>query len=332
MNRTFSTGWFAALLVAASTFVLPAWALQPPGGGRSGPPRPGEAHRDDGRRGEGRRDDGRRDEGRRRGEPSLRSAQQWVRQLESELDRLEEDLFFRRGAYPEGLGEQVDRTARAAAHFRQLLRREAPYRELIDNYRDMDRHVHRLVERLEGSGDPWLQRQAARIRYPDEQLHFVLRMGAPDRDAHTDELLKRHARVLEQEARNLHGLLVRAPRDNSRLVDAAEEFADATQRFERAVQRGAERRQLVDAFRDLDKEWRGVVEQINRSPHGLFVRRSAQNVNRVHNQLHQLLAVGHAPPPRITPGQPVPPPRVAPPQRPAIEFEIPGIGRFSIPR
>src|SRR5690606_28224071 len=54
----------------------------------------------------------------------LRSAEQWVRQLENELDHLEEDLRYERGSYPEGLAEQVDQAARTAARFRQMLRRE----------------------------------------------------------------------------------------------------------------------------------------------------------------------------------------------------------------
>jgi len=37
-----------------------------------------------------------------------RSAEQWARQLEFELDHLEEDVFYERGKYPQGLATQTN--------------------------------------------------------------------------------------------------------------------------------------------------------------------------------------------------------------------------------
>ncbi len=262
----------------------------------------------------------------------VRSAEQWVRQLENELDHLEEDIYYDRGSYPEGLAEQVAQASRAAAHFRQVLRRDSTQRHLLRDFQEMDRTIHQLVSRLEESGDGWLRRQASRIRYPDEQLHFVLRRmvddRAPDdREPVNRELLARHAHLLENEAKNFQALAERVVSRRDPVRRAVGDFAEVAEHFHQVVERGADPRHLRADFRDVEERWQVVVDQINQSDYGLYLRRNAQNVNRVHNQIHELLTAAE------------PPQREAPPQRdvrrrerPAIEFEIPGLGRFRIPR
>lgn len=265
------------------------------------------------------------------------SAEQWARQLENELDHLEEDLHYERGTYPRGLAEQIDQTSRAVARFRQVLRRNESPERLMREFQEMDQQVHRLVDRLQGSGDGWLQRQAARIRYPDEQLHYVLRRMEGNRQDSNRELIARHAHLLEREARSLQELVGRVARRDDDLRRAIGEFADAVEHFHQTAERNADLGHLNNDFRDIDETWGSVVERINRSPYGLYLRRNAQNVNRVHNQIYELLAAAPGPPPRVAPPQAVPPQQVRPqppPQRPrpTIDIEIPGLGRFSIPR
>lgn len=253
---------------------------------------------------------------------AIRSAEQWVRQLENELDHLEEDLYYERGNYPAGLNEQIDRASRAAAHFRQVLRRTPSQQHLMRDFQEMDQAVHQLVVRLEQSNDSWLRRQASRISYPDEQLHYVLqRMGA-DRPPFELELLARHAHALERESKNLQDIVERIVDRNDAVRGAIRQFANEATHFHKVIERGADSDHLTNDFFKVDQEWRGVVEQINRSNYGLYLRRNAQNVNRIHNQIYQLLTTSQASPPQVVP----------PSTRPALEFELPGIGRFTIPR
>lgn len=268
-----------------------------------------------------------------------RPAERWVQQLENELDHLQEDLYYERGNYPEGLSEQVEEVSRAVAHFRQILRGQSDRQHLMRDFQEMDRQVHRLTDRLNQSGDRWLRRQAARIRYPDEQLHYALQTLSADPRAPSRELLARHAHVLESEAKNLKELTDRVGRRDDRLRDAADDFAEEAEHFHETVEQGANIDHLRDDFRDVDEAWHRVVEYINRSAYGLYLRRNAQNVNRVHNQMHDLLTAGHEPHQRVERDRVAPQQRVAPEQRveprrerPAIEFEVPGVGRFRIPR
>lgn len=259
--------------------------------------------------------------------------EQWARQLENELDHLEEDLYYQRGTYPQGLAEQIDQTSRAVARFRQVLRRNEGPQRLMREFREMDQQVHRLVQRLEASNDGWLRRQAARIRYPDEQLHFALQQRGDDRQHPNRELIARHAHLLEREARSLQELVTRMPRRDDDLRRALGEFAEAVEHFHQTAEGGADLQHLNRDFREIDETWEQVVQRINRSAYGLFLRRSAQNVNRVHNQIYELLAAAPGPPPQVAPPQAVPPPQPPPRRpRPTIDIEIPGLGRFSIPR
>ena len=298
MNRTSP---LAALLMFA--LALPVAAVQPPP--------PGPAGRNEG----------------------LRPAERWVRQLENELDHLQEDLYYERGSYPSGLSEQVEELSRVVAHFGEMLRRQPDRQHLMRDFQEMDRQVHRLTDRLDQSGDPWLRRQAARIRYPDEQLHYALRTGSADPRTPSRELLARHAHVLASEARNLENLVDRVVRRDDRFEDAVDSFAEQAEHFHETVEQGADIDHLRDDFRDVDEQWHRVVEHINRSAYGLYLRRNAQNVNRVHNQVHDLLTGGHEPHQRVDPDRAVPRQRVEPRrERPTIEFEVPGVGRFRIPR
>lgn len=260
------------------------------------------------------------------------SVERWVRQLESEIDHLQEDLYYQRGSYPRGLDEQVEQASQAVTHFHQVLRRTNDPQHLMRDFEEMDQQVHQLVDRLRQSGDSWLRRQASRISYPDEQLHYVLQTRFGDAGYDSRELLARHAHTLENEAKTLLDLVDRVGRRDDAVRRAIEEFADEAEHFHQVVERGADLQHLRDDFRSVDESWRRVVNRLNQSSHGLYLRRTAENVNRVYSQIHQLLTEGQGP--GVEPPQrPQRPQRVERRQgRPAVEFEIPGIGRFRIPR
>lgn len=262
-----------------------------------------------------------------RGASSAPSVGRWVRQLASELEHLQEDLFFERGRYPRGLKEQVEQVSLMVAHFQRVQQRSNDRDHLRRDFRQMDRSVHELVRTLEGSDDLWLRRQASRIRYADEQLHFAMqRQGDGSRDGGR-ELLVRQAHLLDSLARDLERLHDRVNRRGRGLSDAIHEFAQQADHFHKVVEEGASRDNLREDFQRLDAAWHRLVERLNRSSYSYYLRSVARDIDRVHNQISELVGGGH---PLVAerPTAPSEPPR----RRPAIEFEIPGIGRFQIPQ
>ncbi len=271
------------------------------------------------------------------------SAERWVGQLEDAIDRLQEDLYFERGTYPAGLQEKADRASATVAHYHKTVR-DGDRRRQMRDFREMDEEIHKLVELLERSGDPWLRRQASRIRHPDEQLHFALRTGQDTREGVDTALIARHAHLLEREAKSLQDVGDRVSRQDQRLRKTIERFVHEAEHFHEVAEKDADLDHLRRDFEDLDDAWHEVVEYINQSRYGLYFRRAAQDVNLVHNQIHTLVTRQSgppevAPPVRPQPGMPHPDfpgdgqrRAESARERPAIQFSIPGIGSFRIPR
>ncbi|HUG66950.1 MAG TPA: hypothetical protein VMM76_04310 [Pirellulaceae bacterium] len=256
---------------------------------------------------------------------SSASANRWLRQLANDLDHLQEDLLFERGKFPQGLQEQIDQVAQAVAHFQTVQAQRGDPAHLQRDFQEMDEQIHELVNNLEKTGDSWLRRQASRIRYSDEQLHYALRPQTAPPGASPRELLVRQAHLLETTARDLRELAARVNRRDGSLDEAIREFDEHAEHFHGVVEKGADAEHLRKDFQDVDDAWHQVVELLNRSSYIYYLRSAAQDVNRVHNQVHELVS-GHHDPVVETPA--VPPQR----RRPAIQFEIPGIGRFQIPQ
>lgn len=258
---------------------------------------------------------------------SAPSAGRWIRQLASELDHLQEDLFFERGSYPRGLSEQVEQLSLSVAHFQRVQQQSNDQAHLRRDFQEMDRRVHELVRTLDGSNDPWLRRQASRIRYADEQLHYALERRLDRSRGGAREVLARQAHLLEGLAKDLEQLHDRLNRRSRRLDDAIDEFAHQAEHFHEVVEDGAGRDHLRRDFQQLDAAWHRVVEGLNRSSYSYYLRSVARDIDRVHNQINELVGGGH-PAVAERPVAPNEPPR----RRPAIEFEIPGVGRFQIPQ
>lgn len=271
------------------------------------------------------------------------SVERWVEQLENAIDYLQEDLYFERGTYPAGLQEKADRASAAVAEYRET-GRDGGRRHQMRNFKNMDEEIHELVELLERSGDPWLRRQASRIRHPDEQLHFVLRTRQGNREEVDTALIARHAQLLEHEAKSLQDVGDRVGRQDQRLREAIERFVQEAGHFREVAEKDADLHHLRRDFDRMDDTWKEVVEYINQSPYGLYFRRAARDVNVVHNQIHTLVTRQAGPPdvaPSVRPRPGIPQPnlpiederREEPVrERPAIQFSIPGIGSFRIPR
>ncbi|MCL4191583.1 MAG: hypothetical protein KJZ87_07540, partial [Thermoguttaceae bacterium] len=266
----------------------------------------------------------RRDAGPPRSPPPSPDIERWANQLANELDHLQEDLYYERGNNMPTLTREADEASRAVAHFLEVVSRGADQQHLMRDFQEMDGRVHQLVNRLHQSRDNWLIRQAARIQYADEQLHYALRIrpdGGPTGEYR--EVLARHAHLLESEARQLEQLVQRIERRDghgANLSQAVRDFASEAEHFHEVVEKGADRKHLVDDFQNVDQAWRRAASQVNSSPYGLYLRRVAHRTNQVHNQIVDLL----------NQGEPRDQQRPHTADRPRIEYEIPGIGRFQI--
>ena len=257
---------------------------------------------------------------------SSASANRWVQQLANDLDHLQEDLFFERGKFPQGLQKQIDQVAQAVAHFQTVQAQRGDPAHLQQDFQEMDEQIHELVNQLEKTGDSWLRRQASRIRYSDEQLHYSLQPKSSPPSASPRELLARQAHLLETTARDLRELAARVNRNDGSLDEAVREFAEQAEHFHGVVEKGADAEHLRRDFQEVDNAWHQVVELLNRSSYIYYLRSAAQDVNRVHNQVHELVSLDHNP---VVDAPAVPPQQL---RRPAIQFEIPGVGRFQIPQ
>ncbi len=244
----------------------------------------------------------------------------WVGQLADELDHLQEDLYFERST-DGALVEHVDRALEGAVHFQRAAQVTTDGDHLRRDFREVDRVVHELLDRAAAAQEPWLRRAISRIRYADQQIHYHLHQGVPEADVEADaSVLARHAQLLRNEIRELDqvadNLRVRTRRDVN-LKASIEAVGRDAEHFQNTVRQTADLAHLQRDFQQLDEHWNDTIREINRSPYGVYLRRHAQRVNRVHRQIQQLVA-GNVP---------------APPEResPRVEFEIPGIGRFEIP-
>lgn len=255
------------------------------------------------------------------------SAERWVRQLASDIEHLQEDLHYERGTYPEQLREQAEQASRAVAHFHRVLRQSDDREHVMRDFEEMDRQIHQLVDRINQSTDRWLRRQASRIQYADEQLHYALRTRQAEGPGGMQDLVARQAHLLESQARELQMLVQRGTRQDGGVRDAVDAFADEAEHFHEVVERGADIEHLRDDFRELDESWHRVAELLNRSSYSFYVRRRAQDVNRVHNQLHGIMETGGTPRGDHPGGRD----GIDRRGRPSIQFEIPGVGRFRIP-
>jgi signal transduction histidine kinase len=264
--------------------------------------------------------------------PSKSNAERWLRQLANDLDHLEEDLYYERGNYPEGLRDRIDQVARSVAHFQHVFRQSDNNSHVRKDFQEMDKQVHELVKVLNQSNDSWLRRQASRLTYADEQLHYNLPDRVENQPGNRRELLARQAHLLETEARDLAAIIERVVRRDQRLREEINTFVEHVDHFHRVVEGGAQGDHVRDDFRKVDKAWHQVVERVNGSSYAYYLRNAAQNVNRVHNQIEDLLNTGHEEAQKETPPPAKPVPSPPPRRRPAIEFEIPGIGRFQIPQ
>lgn len=230
-----------------------------------------------------------------RGRDDLTTIRQRTERLASALEHLQEDIRIElEGRQARELFRQADQALEEALHFQRSLRPGIDRRHIVQDFQALDRQVHELLRNLErvprrGA----LARGAARVRFADEQLHFAVFRG--DRtDGRIREVIARQAHVLENQSHNLlqaARFVVGPGRRGRELMSALQQFVEEAEHFHESVEKGADRKHAARDFAELDRSWHELVRRLNASAYGAYLRRRAEQVNAVHNQLHELLQI-----------------------------------------
>lgn len=205
------------------------------------------------------------------------SADRWVQQLANDVDHLQKDIYFERGRNPDRFPERVDHVA----HFQTLQAEGVDPQHLQHDFQEMDKEIHDLVKILESADDSWVRRQASRIHYSDEQLHYSLQLRTPNPDAPSLELLARQSHLLESAARDSRDLAARVNRREGDLDKVIREFANDAEYFHKVVEKGADAHHFHKDFQEVDDSWHEVVQLLNQSSYIYYLRSKAEDVNRV---------------------------------------------------
>lgn len=220
--------------------------------------------------------------------------------LSSEVEHLQEDIRIElRGRQARRLHGEADATLSRVIHFQRAVTRNADRRHIYRDFNEMDRHLHRFLETLRASAEGGaLQRGISRVSYADQQLHFAV-FGGDDAPQRQQEAIARQAHALENESREFARIaeyILQNSRGGDDLRDAIDEYADEAEHFHESYERGADPDHVVRDFRSLQESWQQVVEQLNQSRYGGYLRRRAERVNVIHENLHRLLRLDSSPP------------------------------------
>jgi hypothetical protein len=205
--------------------------------------------------------------------------------IEDLAGRKERDLYRKSDAV---LGHLLD--------LRKALAGKATRQDLYTAFAAMDAQLHDLLENLDSTKEApqSLRREANRVRHADAELHFALSAGdaRPERAA---ELVKRQAGELLSTARELNRTaqyaLVARPGEIAPTV--FNRFVEATARLEKSAAAGASSEQLHKDFTAVDTAWQRVTGVLRalKPRENLYLVRSAGEVDRLLDRLHQLLGV-----------------------------------------
>ena len=112
-------------------------------------------------------------------------------------------------------------------------------------------------------------------------------------------------------------------RSKERRTDSLQHLRDS---FYEDVREKDDLNRLRKDFEEVDDMWNKVVSRLNRSTQGYYVRQLANDVNRVHNQIHALVNARTEEPHQFQHR------RVLRQDRPVIRLELPGVGAIQFPR
>jgi hypothetical protein len=222
-----------------------------------------------------------------------------VRQLEADLDHLQEVLIFEQA--PSKDRKLFQMTNGVQSQVLELDRKlvKAPSRDAAyDLFLPVDRDVRRLVAELRAQGiqQRGLQRAASRIINTQFRIHYALASGSavPDR---TRGLLQDEARSLAQAADDLwrtaqYSLSPDLPARTS-LEGDLHRLADAAARFARGVDQADQPAQARRDYLALGKAWDAAAGILRTLPpkENTFLLRQAERVDELLDRLHQALGI-----------------------------------------
>jgi hypothetical protein len=228
----------------------------------------------------------------------LGGAQEQVRDLIAEVERLQEDISVElRGRKDRALYLRADAVLGELRHLSRVLKPGYNREHIYRDFTSMDKQLHALLDGVDALGESRiLKRGAFRVRQADRQLHFVLSIG--DTSAgRGKEVIREQLEALDAEARELNRAARYAlanQRGAERLLRDIDAFSEEANHTLKSVVKGLDRDHVKDDLVRVHRTWGRVVEGLNALPpqQGTYaLRRRAQSVDRVEEQLHSFLGV-----------------------------------------
>jgi hypothetical protein len=187
------------------------------------------------------------------------------------------------------LGELLD--------FRTSLRPDVSLKQLYKTFDNMDRKLHALVAEVDKRApkNRSLQRAAARVQIADEHLHYVLLRGDGS-ETRMSQLLASQAHSLLAAAQDLQQTFRYAPAmspGKAVIEEALGKLAKTAAALHKDATAGADRKQLQREFADVTAAWQQATAQLKDLPprQNVYLLRSAQRFDLVHERLHRLLGI-----------------------------------------
>jgi len=220
-----------------------------------------------------------------------------TRYLVKAVERLQETIIEEMSGRKERtLYRQADEALSLVVDFERSLDAATSRERLYARFGEFDTKLHELLEAVqkEAKNVRALRREASRVESADEELHFVLSAGDPTAQR-VQAVFKRQARRLVSAAKELEETAQYALSKDSGDVSPGDfrNLVEASVRFQKSVEAGAEREQLRKDFRDVDHAWQRTVEVLKRiKPRdNLYLVRSAAQMDRLHERIYRLLGL-----------------------------------------
>lgn len=250
--------------------------------------------------------------GRSADEPSARVSKEYLtivkvetRYLVRAVERLQQTIIEELGGRKERkLYRQADEALSLLVDFERALDATPSRGRLYARFSEFDAKLHDLLESVQKEAKEVraLRREASRVESADEELHFALSAGDTTAQR-VQEVFKRQARRLVSAAKELEETaqyaLGKEPGDIS--PGDFRKLVEASVRFQRSVEAGAEREQLRKEFQEVDHAWERTVEVLKRIKprENLYLVRSAAQMDRMHERIYRLLGLKEKARPRL---------------------------------
>jgi hypothetical protein len=226
----------------------------------------------------------------------LSNVREWTRRLAVEVERVQEEIV----AELEGIKERTyyrlaDDLLHHVRRFETSLRPGIGRDQLYRAYGEMDGRLHGLLKAIDGLGPAGkrLQRVAARMRYPDQQLHYYLSQGdtAPKQ---VQQVLQRQAQALHVAGQNLFTTANYALAGDGNAVGAAQalgSLSQAADQFATAVQQGANLQGIQNSFSAVTQSYQAALQGLGTltPAQNQYLYRQLQRFDDIYGRVYERL-------------------------------------------